>query len=66
MRKGGRFTVGGAAVAHLWHGVDARERSGAEGFTAPYAASTPQPPSIRKDSNPRATVCRTDALPLSY
>jgi hypothetical protein len=41
VRKGGRFTVGGASIAHLWHGVITGYRSRAEGSTTPYAAVTP-------------------------
>ena len=41
MRKSGRFTVDGASIAHLWHGVITGYRSRAEGPTTPYAAFTP-------------------------
>jgi hypothetical protein len=41
VHKGGRFTAGGAAIAHLWHGVITGYRSRAEGPTTPYAAFTP-------------------------
>ena len=41
LRKGGRFTAGGASIAHLWHGVITGYRSRAEGSTTPYAAFTP-------------------------
>ena len=35
MRKGGRFTAGGASIAHLWHGVITRYRSRARGVHNP-------------------------------
>jgi hypothetical protein len=41
VHKGGRFTAGGASIAHLWHGVITGYRSRAEGSTTPYAAFTP-------------------------
>jgi hypothetical protein len=72
VHKGGRFTVGRASIAHLWHGVITRFRSGPEGSTAPYAASTPQPPFHHESLSTRGTsrTCplpyRGSVLPLNY